>query len=112
MTSVRVQGMTCQGCESVVETAVEMLDNVQTVDADRYENVVTVEGDVTVEEVADKVELAGYTAHGAADEPNEQAGDDADAGDAAEEASAEASAEEEPVEAEAPADLDEDELEE
>lgn len=62
--------MTCQGCESVVETAIEMLDEVESVDADRYENVVTVVGDVTAEEIADKVSMAGYEPLGEADEPD------------------------------------------
>ena len=68
MTTVRVHGMTCQGCESVVETAVGFLDDVESVSADRYENVVEVTGDVTAEEIGQKVELAGYDALGEADD--------------------------------------------
>lgn len=56
----RVRGMTCQGCEEVVETAVELVGAVESVDADRYDNVVRVEGPVEPELVADKIELAGY----------------------------------------------------
>lgn len=72
---VAVRGMTCQGCESVVETAVEMLDGVEEVTADRYEGVVQVEGDVAPDDVATKVELAGYKAIAeveAADEPTDE----------------------------------------
>ena len=61
-TDVVVRGMTCQGCESVVETAVEMLDGVRGVDADRYESVVHVDGDVAPEDIIEQVELAGYKA--------------------------------------------------
>lgn len=58
---VAVKDMTCQGCESVVETAIEMLDGVESVDADRYEERVRVEGSVDPADVVDKIELAGYT---------------------------------------------------
>lgn len=56
-----VKGMTCEGCESVVETAIELADNVESASADRYENTVEVEGeDLEIDAVATKVELAGY----------------------------------------------------
>lgn len=77
--TVTVTDMTCQGCESVVETAVELLDGVEAVDADRYENVVTVSGDVDADDVVGKVELAGYTATPGQDgtAPEGQADDEA-----------------------------------
>lgn len=95
MTSIRVRGMTCEGCESVVETAVSMLDGVEEVSADRYENIVEVSGDVGVDDVAAKVELAGYRALGeATDEDDEAASDE---GTDAAEAATETSDDEEPV---------------
>lgn len=65
----RVRGMTCQGCEEVVETAVELLSAVKAVDANRYENQVIVEGNVDPEAVADKIELAGYRVESAGPAP-------------------------------------------
>ncbi len=59
---VVVKGMTCQGCESVVETSVKMLNGVESVDADRYEGVVHVGGDVEPDDIIEQVELAGYKA--------------------------------------------------
>ncbi|MFW6448615.1 MAG: heavy-metal-associated domain-containing protein [Halobacteriota archaeon] len=56
----RVRGMTCQGCEEVVETAIDLVDAVESVQADRYDNIVRVEGSVEPEVVADKIEMAGY----------------------------------------------------
>lgn len=67
MTTVQVKGMTCEGCEEVVETAVELLDGVDEADADRYDELVHASGDATIDEVADKVELAGYRALGSAE---------------------------------------------
>lgn len=78
MPEVRVRGMTCQGCEEVVETAVSLLEGVEEASADRYEDVVSVTGDVSIEDVAEKIELAGYRALGPADEPTD--GDDAASG--------------------------------
>lgn len=65
-TELTVTGMTCQGCEAVVEKAIEMADNVESADADRYEDSVVVEttGDVDPAVLTNKVELAGYTVDG------------------------------------------------
>jgi len=60
-TEITVEGMTCQGCEEVVESALQMASGVEDADADRYEDVATVEGDADVDELVQKVELAGYT---------------------------------------------------
>lgn len=61
-TELTVTGMTCQGCEDVVETAIELLDGVETADADRYEDVAIIEArsDVSTEDMAEKVRMAGY----------------------------------------------------
>lgn len=67
----RVRGMTCQGCEEVVEQAVGLLDAVDAVEANRYDNQVTVEGDVSAEDVADKIDLAGYRVESTGTAPTE-----------------------------------------
>lgn len=87
MTAIRVRGMTCQGCEEVVETAIELLDGVEDVTADRYDNEVEVVGDVSMNDVADKVEMAGYRAGGTVtdDDGDGDAGDDADEAELTEE---------------------------
>lgn len=99
MTRVRVKGMTCQGCEDVVETAVELIDGVDAASADRYEEVVEANGDVSVDLVAEKVELAGYRALGAA-EASPSEGDGAteeDAEEAPEDGETETEHDEEPA---------------
>jgi copper chaperone CopZ len=57
-----VKGMTCEGCEEVVEHALQMVDAVESADADRYENLAIIEGDADRDELIQKVELAGYEA--------------------------------------------------
>ena len=59
-TEITVEGMTCEGCEEVVEDALGMADGVESASADRNEDVAVVEGDADVEELVAKVELAGY----------------------------------------------------
>ena len=55
-----VTGMTCEGCEEVVETALELSDSVESADADRREDLVTVEGPAEEDELVEKVRMAGY----------------------------------------------------
>lgn len=59
-----VTGMTCQGCEAVVEHAVSLVDNVEEVEANRYDNLVVVEQTASVDTatLVEKVEMAGYSA--------------------------------------------------
>lgn len=64
-TSLRVTGMTCDGCEDIVETALEMADGVDSASADREANEATVEGDAGSETLVEKVRLAGYEAESA-----------------------------------------------
>jgi copper chaperone len=61
-TTLRVTGMSCEGCEEVVETALEMAGDVESADADHSANEATIEGDPSVDELVEKVSLAGYTA--------------------------------------------------
>ena len=57
-----VKGMTCEGCEEVVEHALNMVDGVESADADRYEDVAVIEGEADRDVLIQKVELAGYEA--------------------------------------------------
>lgn len=59
-----VTGMTCQGCEAVVEHAVSLVDNVEEVEADRSEERVVVDATagVDAETLVEKIEMAGYSA--------------------------------------------------
>lgn len=59
-TELTVSGMTCEGCEEVVEYAAELADGVESAEADRYEGRLTVEGTVTRATVVEKVRMAGY----------------------------------------------------
>lgn len=61
-TTLRVTGMTCEGCEDVVETALEMAGDVESADADHEANEATIEGNPSVDELVEKVALAGYDA--------------------------------------------------
>ncbi|WP_135535284.1 MULTISPECIES: heavy-metal-associated domain-containing protein [Halostella] len=62
VTELTIEGMTCQGCEEVVEKALEMADGVEEATADRYEDIASIEGDADPEMLVTKVEMAGYEA--------------------------------------------------
>lgn len=57
-----VDSMTCEGCEDVVESALEDVDGVEDAEADRHDGIATVEGDAEVDELVDAVDMAGYEA--------------------------------------------------
>lgn len=59
-TELTVSGMSCDGCADVVEYAVELADGVDSASADHESGVVTIEGSVDRETVAEKVRMAGY----------------------------------------------------
>jgi copper chaperone CopZ len=61
-TELAVDSMTCEGCEDIVETALEEVGGVDDADADRHEGVVTVEGDADTETLVEAVDMAGYDA--------------------------------------------------
>ena len=62
MTTLTVEGMGCEGCEDIVENALEGVDGVEDADADEAEGVATVEGDADTESLLEAVEFAGYEA--------------------------------------------------
>lgn len=61
-TELTVESMTCDGCESIVEDALEDVDGVEGAEADREEDLVTVEGDADKDDVVEAIDMAGYTA--------------------------------------------------
>jgi len=61
-TELTVEEMSCEGCEDIVEEAVEDVDGVESAEADREAATVTVEGDADVDELVTAVDMAGYQA--------------------------------------------------
>ncbi|WP_435349502.1 heavy-metal-associated domain-containing protein [Haloarchaeobius sp. HRN-SO-5] len=61
-TRIRVSGMTYETHGEVVEKAVRMADGVESVETDIEEQEVTIDGDVSVDEVIEKIRMAGYEA--------------------------------------------------
>lgn len=59
-TKVNVRGMSCEGCETVVESAVSDVNGVDSVEADRESGTVTVDGDADARKVVEAVDFAGY----------------------------------------------------
>jgi copper chaperone CopZ len=59
-TELTLSGMTCEGCEAVVEYAAELADGVESAEADRYDATLTFDGPADRAVVAEKVEMAGY----------------------------------------------------
>lgn len=59
-TELDVTGLTCEGCESVVEYAAELADGAESAEADRYDGLLTVEGTVDRDDLVEKVRMAGY----------------------------------------------------
>lgn len=60
--TISVTGMSCNGCEQNVETALQNLDSVSRVDADHEANTVDVvlEDGVSDDDVTAAIEQAGY----------------------------------------------------
>jgi copper chaperone len=61
-TTLRVEDMSCDGCEDIVETALEEVTGVESASADQEDGTVVVEGDTAVEDLLDAVDYAGYSA--------------------------------------------------
>jgi copper chaperone len=72
MTTLTVHGMSCDGCEDIVETALEEVAGVETATADRDEDTAEIEGDADHGALLDAIEFAGYEA-GEADAEAESA---------------------------------------
>lgn len=61
-TTITVTGMSCGGCESTVEEALEGVSGVESATADRESDSATVEGDADVDTLVSAVSDAGYEA--------------------------------------------------
>ncbi|GGK72121.1 MULTISPECIES: heavy-metal-associated domain-containing protein [Haloarcula] len=61
-TTLTVEGMSCGHCEQTVEEAIEALAGVKDAEADRNADQVSVDGDVSTEQLIAAVEDAGYDA--------------------------------------------------
>ncbi|MGB9963404.1 heavy-metal-associated domain-containing protein [Halobacterium sp. CBA1126] len=61
-TTLTVEGMGCEGCEDIVENALSGVDGVEEANADREEDVATVEGEADAEDLLESIEFAGYDA--------------------------------------------------
>jgi copper chaperone CopZ len=61
-TTLTVDGMTCEGCEEVVENALNDVSGVESAEADREEGSATIEGDADTEKLVEAVDFAGYEA--------------------------------------------------
>lgn len=59
--TVTVTDMSCDGCEDIVEGAVADVAGVESVEADRETETVTVEGDAKEDAVVEAIDFAGYT---------------------------------------------------
>jgi copper chaperone CopZ len=61
-TEITVEDMTCEGCEDIVENALQDVGGVENAEADRENDRVTVEGNADVDELVEAVDMAGYEA--------------------------------------------------
>ncbi|MFW5965688.1 MAG: heavy-metal-associated domain-containing protein, partial [Halodesulfurarchaeum sp.] len=57
----------CEGCEEIVENALEDVRSVESVAVDREAGTAVVDGDPNLQDLIDAVDYAGYTAEEAAD---------------------------------------------
>ncbi|MFB6187824.1 MAG: heavy-metal-associated domain-containing protein [Halobacteriaceae archaeon] len=71
-TKVEVPDMGCDGCENIIEKALNDVDGVEEVSADHNEELVTVSGSVTTNTILEKIDLAGYEANLLEEEEEEE----------------------------------------
>ena len=60
-TTLRVPDMSCDGCEDIVQTALEEVSGVESATADHEDGTAVVEGDANEQDLLDAVEYAGYS---------------------------------------------------
>lgn len=60
--TLRVDDMSCDGCEDIVEDALEEVSGVESVEADEEAGTAVVEGDAELSALRDAVDYAGYEA--------------------------------------------------
>lgn len=61
MPTIAVSGLGCDGCEEIVETAVNEVRGVESVSADHEAGVVEYDGEADRAAITEAVEFAGYT---------------------------------------------------
>jgi copper chaperone CopZ len=66
--TLRVEDMSCEGCEDIVENALEEVSNVESAEADEEAGTAVVEGDADLQNLLDAVDHAGYAAEPAEDD--------------------------------------------
>jgi len=74
-TTISVDGMTCDGCEEVVVSALSEVSGVEEAKADREDGTATVDGDAELEELLEAIDFSGYDGtydDGEADEADEE----------------------------------------
>ncbi|MFB6120202.1 MAG: heavy-metal-associated domain-containing protein [Halobacteriaceae archaeon] len=60
--TLSVQGMSCDGCEEIVEDALEEVSGVEEAEADHEADTASVEGDANPDDLVEAVDFAGYEA--------------------------------------------------
>ncbi|AOW80338.1 heavy metal transport/detoxification protein [Halodesulfurarchaeum formicicum] len=76
--TLRVEDMSCDGCEDIVETALEEVSGVEEASADHEANTAVVEGDADVEDLLDAVDYAGYSAEFQPEDETDDEGDESE----------------------------------
>jgi|GEM_PF-441972 len=99
-TTISVTGMSCDGCEDIVEGALEDVSGVESAEADQHENTATVEGDADVDDLIEAVDTAGYEGAPGAGSDAEEADEEEAEAEEADEDEEEAEADDESEEAE------------
>ncbi|MFB6085768.1 MAG: heavy-metal-associated domain-containing protein [Halodesulfurarchaeum sp.] len=62
--TLRVPDMSCDGCEDIVQNALEEVTGVESANADHEAGTVDVEGDAATGDLIDAVDYAGYSVEG------------------------------------------------
>lgn len=63
VTEIKVEGMSCEGCERTVVEALEEVEGIETATADHTNSVATVKGSASVMSLIEAISDAGYHAH-------------------------------------------------
>ena len=75
-TTLQVDDMSCDGCEDIVETALEEVSGVESAEADHEAGTAVVEGTAEHTALTDAVDHAGYSAEVAEDAAGSTSGED------------------------------------
>ncbi len=61
-TTLRVGDMSCDGCEDIVQTALEEVSGVESASTDHETGTAVVDGEPEIEDLIDAVDYSGYSA--------------------------------------------------